>query len=217
MSILLAIETSTLFSSIAVLNNSILLYTEFFENLGNFSKKILFIIQKFFKKNFLDLSFIDVIAIGIGPGSFTGIKIAFIIAQSFSFNKNIPIIPIVTFEAMSQFCFDNFKKKNILSIIDANNNKFYWSQYKFINYNWVVVINPVISSIFEILPKGNVFFCGDKSFFKKKKKFSKIYFIKFLIEANPHAIQIARLGYKKFKNKEYILNKNFFPIYLKNI
>lgn len=65
------------------------------------SQTLLPTIKTILKQNELEIKDIDKIALTVGPGSFTGLKIAVATAKGLSFPQNIPCVPLSTLEAMA--------------------------------------------------------------------------------------------------------------------
>ena len=57
---------------------------------------------------------IDAIAISIGPGSFTGLRIGLSFAKGLAFSKNLPIIPISTMMSLAYSLKDNKPEGGII-------------------------------------------------------------------------------------------------------
>lgn len=76
----------------------------------------------------LSLDEIDSIACAVGPGSFTGLRIALSIAQGLAFSVDLPIIPICTLAAMSVRVSASTSDV-VLPLLDARMNEVYWGAY----------------------------------------------------------------------------------------
>lgn len=89
---------------------------------------ILPMIKDLMAEHNLSFTALDSIAVGAGPGSFTGIRIAAGVAQGIAFGANLPLIPVSTLAAMAQQNLDS-GSANIFSCLDARINEVYWAVY----------------------------------------------------------------------------------------
>lgn len=98
---LLAIETSDKVCGICILNES----NEFFsiqsDKIYSHSEALFEQIELIQKQSKIDIKELKSIAVSIGPGSFTGLRIGLAAAKGIAAGLNIPIIPVPTFEAFA--------------------------------------------------------------------------------------------------------------------
>lgn len=91
------------------------------------SDVILVKIEELLKKNNLSLKDIDVIGVGVGPGSFTGIRVALSVAKGLSYGLDIPIVPISSLQIVAnQHLSKNKNMSEFLVMQDARMNQVYW-------------------------------------------------------------------------------------------
>jgi len=76
-------------------------------------------IEKIFKRNKLDIKKINGVMVSIGPGSYTGIRIALTIAKVICFALSIPIYPISTLEINKKL------DSNSIVLFNARSNRSY--------------------------------------------------------------------------------------------
>src|ERR1044072_9161430 len=100
MSTILAIETSADLASAALLHNGVLTVKES-AGLPNHSQPILPMVEALLADAGIALSACDALAFGCGPGSFTGVRTACGIAQGLAFGADMPLLPIVTLQALA--------------------------------------------------------------------------------------------------------------------
>ena len=91
----LAIDTSTNICSVSLYCNS-KYNTMKKEDISDHSEYLPIFVNKLLSNDVI----IDFIALNIGPGSFTGLKIGCSFAKGLAKALNIPIVPIATFEAL---------------------------------------------------------------------------------------------------------------------
>ncbi len=100
--IILGVESSASAASVAVFKDDKLI-SEVFCNTGlTHSQTLMPMISKCLKNCSLTVDDIDKIAVSVGPGSFTGIRIGVATVKGIAFTKNIPCVPVSTLESMSK-------------------------------------------------------------------------------------------------------------------
>jgi tRNA threonylcarbamoyladenosine biosynthesis protein TsaB len=68
------------------------------------------------KVNFADLG---AVAVSVGPGSFTGVRVGVSAARGFALALKIPAIGVTTLEALAAEARDKFGTRNVLSALDG--------------------------------------------------------------------------------------------------
>lgn len=84
------------------------------------SKLLAAVIQDLLKKSGLSLKELGFIAIGKGPGSFTGTRVGVMMAKTLSFAKQIPLVPFCSLKR-----FIPVSNGSFMTIIDAKSNGLY--------------------------------------------------------------------------------------------
>lgn len=96
---LLIIETATERSVIAIVEQEQLLFLQEFPFGTQHSKYIVPAMHEAINSNKIDLSLISAVAVGTGPGSFTGIRVGVSIAQAFAYARKLPLFGISSLKA----------------------------------------------------------------------------------------------------------------------
>lgn len=99
--IILAMDTSTLVGSVSLLKDNQVLAEQISQNQRSHSENINPFIQKCLDEAGLKLTDIDAFAVGIGPGSFTGIRIALNAAKTLAYSYNKPLVGIDSLTALA--------------------------------------------------------------------------------------------------------------------
>lgn len=95
------------------------------------SEKLLTLVQEVVAEAGIKLSAIDCIAISIGPGSFTGLRIGLSTAKGLCYALEKPLVTISTFEALATAAFDAYPKiSKIVVMIDAKKSEYYVGQFE---------------------------------------------------------------------------------------
>lgn len=91
---------------------------------------------------------LDGIALGAGPGSFTGVRIAASVAQGLAFGLGIPVMPVCTLEALAEASGQN----RVACALDARLDEVYFAAYERQGENWHAVVDPCLSVIDDLAP-----------------------------------------------------------------
>ena len=133
---ILGIDTTTKLASCTILSND-KYYTKSISNEVTHSEKLLPIIHESLKGNNLTLDNIDLLAAINGPGSFTGIRIGLATIKAFAQVKDIDIYSISSIDLIAYTTAKKYFEENIdvntvqvLSLIDARNNRVYYALNK---------------------------------------------------------------------------------------
>lgn len=151
MPIILAIETSSELASCALLSGANVISRES-GGVRTHSQSVLPMVQELLREAGLALADVDAIAFGSGPGSFTGVRTACGVAQGLAFGAGLPVVPLVTLEAMAEACRAGSGATEVLAVLDARMGEVYWAQYRHAGGAWQAVLEPALSSPDAVQP-----------------------------------------------------------------
>jgi tRNA threonylcarbamoyladenosine biosynthesis protein TsaB len=216
MPIILAIETSSELASCALLSGDTVLSRES-GGVRTHSQSVLPMVQELLLEAQVGLSDVDAIAFGAGPGSFTGVRTACGVAQGLAFGAELPVLPLVTLEAMAEACRAKGGATDVLAVLDARMNEVYWAQYRF-DGAWQVVIAPTLSSPAEVAPQAGAGLaaCGN-GFAAYPEAFAGKAFAEGAdATIVPHARDLARIGAAALAAGQGVPAAQAQPLYLRN-
>jgi tRNA threonylcarbamoyladenosine biosynthesis protein TsaB len=213
---ILNIETSTKACSVALHKNGELIVSrEDVTTNFSHSEKLLKFISKLFSDAKLSLSDLDAIAVSMGPGSYTGLRIGVSTAKGLCYGLDIPLISISTLKAMSFGMALEIKADLYCPMIDARRMEVY-SAFFDINNTEVRKIQADIideNSYKKELEKKVVFFGdGSEKLIEKIKDKNAI----FVSDIHPSAKNMGLLSYQKFTKSLFEDLAYFEPFYLKD-
>lgn len=162
------------------------------------------------------VSDIDYFACGLGPGSFTGIRVGLATIKGLSWRKNKPVIGISTLDILAKNA--RIDDGLIIPIVDAKRNLIYCCNYKAKNGNIKRISPYMLLSENELLKKikKNAVILGDalnlyKENILKSKKWVAILDRDYWY---PRAHNIIMLALERIKQKKFTSPFNIQPIYL---
>ena len=130
--LVLAIDTATKIGSVALYDDKIGVIGEI--NLYvkvNHSNVIMDAVDSLFKLSGLNIKDVDRIAVTIGPGSFTGIRIGTAIAKGLAYSLKKPIVGVNELDVLAHM--GENREDIIVPLIDARKERVYFSKYRYID------------------------------------------------------------------------------------
>ncbi|MGM0507801.1 MAG: tRNA (adenosine(37)-N6)-threonylcarbamoyltransferase complex dimerization subunit type 1 TsaB [Fusobacteriota bacterium] len=152
--LILGIETSTKTGSVALYDNESGIIAETILQVKfNHSDTLMESINNLFQISTVSKKDIDKIAVGIGPGSFTGIRIGIGTAKGLAYSLNIPVIGINSLDILGNNISDTSRK--IIPLIDARHKRAYYSVYEYKGDKIEKIKDYNVESLEEIFKKYN--------------------------------------------------------------
>ena len=128
MSVILNIETSSKNCSVCLSSKGNLVTSFDFEDEAyRHSELLTSSIQNILSQNNLDVSGLSAVSVGIGPGSFTGLRIGLSVAKGLCYPHNIDLIGISSLKIIANSVIK--ENKNIISLIRDKGEHYYISKY----------------------------------------------------------------------------------------
>jgi tRNA threonylcarbamoyl adenosine modification protein YeaZ len=132
MSKVLAIDTSTSRTSVAIIENSNVLYSGYRDGATAHGPSLPALVQEA-----LAISDVDEVVVGMGPGPFTGLRVGVAFAQSFALAREIPVRGVCSLDAIATQINDD----DFIITVDARRKEVYWARYT----NGVRVGQPAVN------------------------------------------------------------------------
>lgn len=126
---ILGIETSTEACSVALINSSGDIYSEFDITPRQHTFYLPIMMNRVLDQVGLQRNKLTHIAYASGPGAFTGVRIATATAQGLAIGLGIPLIPVSTLAVLAQQACDQFHCANALAALDARMGEAYTALY----------------------------------------------------------------------------------------
>lgn len=221
---ILGIETSDLLCSVAYVNNNQILAEYNHEMpkqhaslIGNLVKNggEFLSLNKMVSPNFMDN--LKLVAVSIGPGSFTGLRIGLSYAQGMCMSKKIPIIGVNNHQILAENCPYGYNN-SVFTIIDARQNDVYLGKMVR-NYTYFEIEDHRIVDkriLVDEIPENSVLIISTLTRFKEsilkdllKRKISIIN------SARYSAALTAKIGWQKYQQKGEDSLAELEPLYIR--
>lgn len=137
--LLLSLETSTRCSSVALTRGTladgeVLAEMSLSSNITH-SRRLVTAVDTLFSETRIDWEQIAGIGAGLGPGSFTGLRIGMATAKGFAFAGQKRLLGVSTLDALAAMCVT---RRRICAVIDARKKQVYMAFYRWVEGKGVV-------------------------------------------------------------------------------
>ena len=218
---ILAIDSSGLVASVAVIENDTMLAEYTVNYKKTHSQTLLPMLDEVKKMTELDLGTIDAVALAAGPGSFTGLRIGAATAKGLCLALELPLIPVPTVDALAYNLAGD--RSLVCPLMNARRNQTYTGVYRFEGNEMTVLREQCVLSLEEIIEDLNgrgesVVFLGDglPVFEEQIKEQCRVPYRFAPAHMNAQrAGAVAFLGKKLFEEGKAISSDDFAPTYLR--
>lgn len=223
MALILGIETATSICSVALVKDGELLAIRESVGTREHSAELTSYISEVFTESRLSYSQLDAVAVSMGPGSYTGLRIGVSSAKGLCYALDKPLIAIDTLKSLAwqalHLCLqDGRNMENILlcPMLDARRMEVYTAVFDR-NLNFIEAVNAsvITEDYFEPQQSKEILYFGDgaskcKTLFETKPELT------FIDNINLSAKAICMLAEQHFENRDFADLAYCEPFYLKD-
>lgn len=214
--IVLGLDASSDAAAAAIVSDGVLLCEHTLNNGKNHSVKLLSMIENMLAETGISFCDIDVYACGVGPGSFTGVRIGAATAKGFAQSWNKPMTAVSSLEALAE----NLRSYQGLRVaaIHARVDELFCAAYDACDN---AVIEPCVMTVDELLQNLQGKDCmvvGNGALLNKDTFVQKLGKGAVPESTNLHVLRgasVAELGYKQIANGKTCSYEQLAPVYLR--
>lgn len=148
---ILGIETATLVSSVALATKDTLLAEITLQTKKTHSELLMPHIDKILTMAQVSKADIKAVAVSIGPGSFTGLRIGLATAKTLAYALKVPLVGVPTLAALAYGCF--VPGSMLAPMLDAQKGNVYQAVYQWQSGELQEIMPPTVMHIDEALDK----------------------------------------------------------------
>jgi len=178
---------------------------------------ILPMIESVFAEAGLIMNQLDAIAVGRGPGAFTGVRIAIGIAQGLAFAADLPVVPVSTLAALALGAARETGQTRIATALDARMGEVYWGTWA-VSDTRVELLGEerVCAPALATAPHGEWFGVGSGWRVYAEVLSQRLTVSGWLGEQYPHAGDVARLAADPAQRGAWVAAEQALPVYLRD-
>jgi tRNA threonylcarbamoyladenosine biosynthesis protein TsaB len=218
---ILHVETATQICSVALSENGKIIASKSSDEKNAHSRVLTVFIDEILKASGIKIQELDAIAVSMGPGSYTGLRIGVSTTKGLCYALDKPLIAVSTLQAMAwgmaENTDDKFHNALYCPMIDARRMEVYSAIFDQSNKQVRKILAEVIdeNSFTDLLQTNEVLFAGDGAG-KCKDLLSISHKAHFLDDFVPSANYMAAIASDKFQKKDFEDVAYFEPFYLKD-
>lgn len=225
MALILSIETGTDICSVALANDGELMALRESDEGRDHAKKVAVFVDELLKETGVQPDDLDAIAVGKGPGSYTGLRIGVSFAKGMCYALNIPLIAVGSLDALTEVAREDYEagildiedddwaKARLCPMVDARRMEVYAQVFD----NEGVALSDVAAEVVEEdsfkqwREEGRLIIFGNGA-----AKCSEVLGDALLVGISPSARGIVRLAEEAFNAGKFEDLAYFEPFYLKD-
>ncbi|MEO8040423.1 MAG: tRNA (adenosine(37)-N6)-threonylcarbamoyltransferase complex dimerization subunit type 1 TsaB [Betaproteobacteria bacterium] len=162
----------------------------------------------------LVLGRLDALAAAVGPGSFTGLRIATAVGQGLAFGADLPVVPVGTLDALAEGGGAN----DMVACIDARMNEVYIAAFRRGAQGVDAVLAPALAypDALPDLPSGQWVGCGN-GFDRFGDRMAACWpQVRIVHDRHPEARHVAALAAARFLAGERHPPEALVPLYVRD-
>lgn len=218
MPLILNIETATTLCSVSIAKAGKVIAIKEINDGYTHAENLHVFIQEVLKQADKTTKDLNAIAVGGGPGSYTGLRIGISAAKGLAFALQIPLISVNTLQILTAQAIHKSESDVLFCpMLDARRMEVYTAIYDS-NLNAIKETSPQIISAEDLSffnTGKSICFFGD-GMPKCKDILKQIPQSSFIDNITPSSLALAELSYQKHKNGQFEDVAYFEPNYLKN-
>jgi len=225
MSLILHLDTSTQICSVALSSDGELLGIRESHEEKSHSRQLVVFISELLEENHIQASSLDAVAVSMGPGSYTGLRIGVSAAKGLAYGSQIALIAVRTLDSLVSGALQHLENNRAVAVddttilcpmVDARRMEVYTGLYSSAGKIIEAVSARIIdkNSFHERLEKGKLIFFGNGA--KKCSKTITHPNAIFLDGIETSAAHMLPLAEKAWQEKSLEDIAYFEPFYLKD-
>lgn len=220
---ILALDTTTNYSSAAVSREDRLLAEYDFAHNRDLSSRLMGILLHLLRDSGLTMKDLNAVAVSIGPGSFTGLRIGVVTAKSLAQALDIPIVGVTSLDLLA-YQFDYLPNQLVCPIIRVRKGEVYSALYRSHISGMERLTEYLAEPIDTLLDRcddaegGRIVFCGDALDENREAIEARLKDRVIATPARfsfPNASVLAALGLRKITNGESLDYSSLVPFYIR--
>ncbi|MGM9647818.1 MAG: tRNA (adenosine(37)-N6)-threonylcarbamoyltransferase complex dimerization subunit type 1 TsaB [Eubacteriales bacterium] len=216
---ILAIESSALTASVAICEDNRPIAEMTLQTGNTHSDTLLPMVEQLLTHAGMSVQEIDLFAVPVGPGSFTGIRIGVSLIKGLAFDSKKPCVGTSSLEGMA---YNLAGFEGILCpVMDARRNQLYNALFRFTDGKLIRLTEDRLIPATKLAAElaaygGSVILTGEGSDILQKASADTVpYVIPSPLMATQNAVGVAQLAFRMYREGKSVSDCELLPVYLR--
>jgi tRNA threonylcarbamoyladenosine biosynthesis protein TsaB len=168
----------------------------------------------------VDLDQVSAVAVGVGPGMFTGLRVGVTTAKILAQTQRVPVIPIASLDLLAYPL--RYARRLVVATIDARRHELYWAMYRQVPGGVQRVSDYELAApddlVAEIEARGeDALVCGDGAlrFAEAFAPLGRKVELAGAAHASPSLTALADLARARYEREDFCAPSEVLPMYLR--
>jgi tRNA threonylcarbamoyl adenosine modification protein YeaZ len=131
--VLLALETATDTVSVALHDETGVVMVESVDAARRHAETLAPLVERVLREGGIGVDGITRVAVGVGPGAFTGLRVGIATARAFAYARGLPCIGVLTLDAVAEAALHDGRVPSdepFAAVLDARRREVFWGVYR---------------------------------------------------------------------------------------
>ncbi len=214
---IVAIETATDACSVALWQDGAVL-EKFEPGARRQTERVLPMVEELLAEAGIELSSVDALAFGQGPGSFTGVRVATSVVQGLAFSLDLPVVGVSTLASCALAAHDLQPRfQQVVAVFDARMGEVYFGAYRCGGDKVEALCDEGVFTPerIPVLDGGDWLLAGSGTVYQDALR-DRLTWAGVDAEAMPRAATVARLAVAAVREGRTVPAEQAQPVYLRD-
>ena len=169
----------------------------------------------------IEVNEISAIAVDVGPGLFTGMRVGMATAEMMAWSLDVPVVPVCSLDVLAASMWQT--EDLVVAALDARRSELYWALYRpDVNARTMVrLTEPTVTSpedmIVYVNDRSEPVWCVGTGFIRYRNDAEALQFAQFAPDhlAMPDAQWLVEIAVQKLARDETVSARDIEPMYLR--
>lgn len=165
----------------------------------------------------VELADVGVVAVDIGPGLFTGMRVGIATAKALAMALRVPMIGITSLDLLAFPA--RHSDRVVVPVIDARKGEVFWAMYRHVPGGVQQVMAPTVGSVedlaADLMARGQESLCIGDGAERHREALADVHHCEVAGPRHPSAGALVELAHERAVREEFVDHHEIAPVYLR--